>query len=42
MVNAMIISYGALLKLWEEVMLSACHIQNKIPYKEIGKTPYEL
>ena len=38
----MIISYRALLKLSEEAMLSTCHIQNKIPYKEIGKTPYEL
>jgi len=42
MVNAMLISSGAPLNLWGEAMLSACHIQNRIPYKKTGITPYEL
>ena len=40
--NAMLVSSGAPLNLWGEVILSACHIQNRIPYKKTGKTPYEL
>ena len=28
--------------MWEEAILLACHIQNKVPYKKTGKTPYEL
>ena len=40
--NAMLVSSGAPLNLWEEAILSACHIQNRIPYKKNGKTPYEL
>ncbi|RVX05571.1 Copia protein [Vitis vinifera] len=42
MMNAMVVSSGAPLNLWGEAILSACHIQNKIPYKKTGKTPYEL
>ena len=42
MMNAMVVSSGALLNLWGEVILSACHFQNRIPYKKTGKTPYEL
>ena len=42
MMNEMLVSSGAPLNLWEETILSACHIQNTIPYKRIGKTPYEL
>ena len=30
------------MNLWGEAILSACHIQNRIPYKKNGKTPYEL
>ena len=30
------------MNLWEETILSTCHIQNKIPYKKTGKNPYEL
>ena len=30
------------MNLWGEVILSVCHIQNIIPYKRTGKTPYEL
>lgn len=44
MVNAMLISYGALLNfLGREIMLSACHIQNRILYKKkTRKTSYGL
>lgn len=38
MVNAILISYGALLNFSGlEMMLSACHIQNKILYKKKKK-----
>lgn len=40
--NAMLVSSGTPLNLWGKTILSACHIQNRIPYKKIGKTPYEL
>ena len=40
--NAMLVSLGAPLNLWEEAILSACQIQKRIPYKKISKTPYEL
>lgn len=40
--NAMLESSGTPLNLWGEAILSACHIQNRIPYKKTGKTPYEL
>ena len=40
--NAMLVSSGAPLNLWGEVILFACHIQNRIPYKRTDKTPYEL
>ena len=42
MMNAMLVSSGTPLNLWGEAILSACHIQNRIPYKKTGKTPYEL
>ena len=42
MINAMLVSSGASLNLWGEAILSASHIQNKIPYKKTSKTPYEL
>jgi len=38
MMNSMFISSGALLNRWGEVILSACHIQNRIPYKKTGIT----
>ena len=38
----MIISSGPSLNLFGKVMLSTCHVQNRIPYKKIDKTPYEL
>ena len=42
MMNAMLVSSGAPMNLWGEAILTACHLQNKIPYKKTGKTPYEL
>ena len=42
MMNVMLVSLGAPLNLWGELILSAFHIQNIIPYKRTGKTPYEL
>ena len=42
MMNAMLVSSGTPLNLWEKAILSTCHIQNKMPYKKTGKTPYEL
>ena len=42
MMNVMRVSSGPTLNLWGEAILSACHIQNMIPYKKTGKTPYEL
>ena len=32
--DAMLVSSGAPLNLWGEVILFACHIQNRIPYKK--------
>ena len=42
MMNAMLVSSGLSSNMWGEAILSACHIQNKVPHKKIGKTPYEL
>lgn len=42
MVNAMLISSGAPLNLWEEAILSAWHVQNRILYKKTRKRPCEL
>ena len=40
--NAMQVSSGPPLNLCGEAILSAFHIQNRIPYKKTGKTLYEL
>ena len=42
MMNAMLVSSNAPDNLWGEALLTACHLQNRIPYKKTGKTPYEL
>lgn len=39
MVNVMIISFGVFQNLWEEALLSACFILDKIPSKEKKQTP---
>jgi len=38
----MLISSDIPLNLWGEVILSACHIQNRIPYKKTSISPYEI
>ena len=40
--NAMLVSSGLSSNMWGEAILSAYHIQNKVPHKKTGKTPYEL
>ena len=40
--NAMLISSGIPLNLWGEAILSACHIQNRIPCKKLSITPKEI
>ena len=42
MMNAMLVSFGLSSNMWRKAILSACHIQNKVPHKKTGKTPYEL
>ena len=42
MMNSLLVSASAPNNLWGEAMLSACHLQNRIPYKKTGKTPYKL
>ena len=40
--NSLLVSASTPNNLWGEAILSVCHLQNRIPYKKIGKTPYEL
>jgi hypothetical protein len=40
--NAMLIESGASLTLWGEAILTACHVLNRVPYKKIKITLYEL
>ena len=42
MINAMLLSFGVPKNLWEEAMLLACFILNRIPLKDCNTTPYEL
>ena len=42
MMNSLLVSASAHNNLWGEPILSACHLQNRIPYKKTCKTPYEL
>ena len=42
MMNAMLVSSRLSSNMWGEAILSACYIQNKVPHKKTGKTPYEL
>ena len=39
---SLLVSASALDNLWGEAMLFACNLQNRIPYKKTGRTPYEL
>ena len=38
----MFVSSRTTLNLWGETIFSMSHIQSRMPYKKIGKTPYEL
>ena len=40
--NTMLVSLRAPLNMQGGAILFTCHIQNRIPYKKTGKTPYEL
>lgn len=40
--NSMSISFNASDNLWGEAILYAYHLQNRIPHKRTGRTPYEL
>ena len=42
MMNVMLVSSRVSLNLWGEAIFSAYHIQNRIPYKNTSKTPYEV
>ncbi|WVZ07142.1 hypothetical protein V8G54_020488 [Vigna mungo] len=42
MMNVMLVNSSALDNLWGEPLLTACFLQNRIPHKKTGKTPYEL
>ena len=42
MMNSLLVSVLAPDNLWGEAILSACHLQNRIPYKKTSMTPYEL
>jgi len=37
MVNAMLVSFGLPKNIWGEALYSACHILNRIPYKNFEK-----
>jgi len=40
--NALHVSFSALNNLWGEAFLTACFLQNRIPYKKTGLSLYEL
>ena len=42
MMNSLLVGALAPDNLWGEFILSACHLQNRIPYKKTGTTLYEL
>ena len=42
LMNSLLVSASTPNNLWGEAMLSACHLQNRIPYKKTGKTPNKL
>ena len=42
MMNSLLVGASAPNNIWGEAILSACYLQNRIPYKKTGKTPYEL
>ena len=41
-VNAMTLSAELPFNLWGEALLTTCHVHNKVPFKKIKVSPYEL
>ena len=42
MTNSLLVNASTPNNLWDETILSTCHLHNRIPYKRTGTTPYEL
>ena len=40
--NAMLIKSGALLHFWDEAILTACHVLNRVPHKKSHTTSFEM
>ena len=40
--NAMLIESGAPLHFWDETILTACHVLNKVSHKKSHTTPFEM
>ena len=40
--NAMLIKSGALLHFWDEAILTACHVLNRLPHKKSRTTSFEM
>ena len=40
--NALLIQSGLSDEMWGEAVLTANYLQNKLPHKQLDKTPYEL
>ena len=40
--NAMLIESGAPLHFWDEAILTACHVLNRVPHKKSHTTPFEM
>ena len=42
MVNAMILNAKLSFNLWGKALLTACHVHNRIPFRKLKVSPYEL
>jgi len=42
MVNVILVSFDLPKNMWGETLYYACHILNRVPYKNFEKIPYEL
>ena len=38
----MLIESGAPLHFWGEAILTACHVLNRVPHKQLHTTPFEM
>jgi hypothetical protein len=41
MVNAMLLNANLPNNLWDETLLTTCHINNKVPFKKLNVSSYE-